>query len=168
VCHQVRCYHDAGCATVIVVVGGAYETVVVQALGSTPGVVVVRNPDPSRGMLSSLREGVQSGLEMGAKRVAFGPVDLPIADSVPIREVLRAGRDTGYVVATYEAQRGHPALLSKGVAEAVCAASASASARQLLSRFACLEVPVTDPGVCGNLNTPAELASWRDVQEGRI
>ena len=78
----------AGCDPVLVVVGGSHAQPVTLALERQGRARVVVNPDPSRGMLSSLQVGLKAALLVGATQVAFAPVDVPLSSSAPIAAVL--------------------------------------------------------------------------------
>jgi molybdenum cofactor cytidylyltransferase len=71
---------------------------------SGPRVLVVRNPDPSRGMLSSIREGVR---HVTSGRFFFIPADMPFPGPDIYRALARCGA-TGPVIPTCRGLRGHP------------------------------------------------------------
>ncbi len=155
----------AGCELIVVVVGAPHGASVRAAVetGSTLQAVVVTNPDPSRGMLSSLQIGLEAALSAGASRVMFTPVDLPISGPEPIDAVLEAHGDV--VLPTLEGRTGHPVVLSPRAARALIEAPTSRTPRDVLEPFARVTVEVSDPGVCGNVNTPADLERWRGAGE---
>ena len=158
--HLLGCYGAAGCRPVVLVVGGVHEAAIRAAVGSQDGVLVVTNPDPSRGMLSSLQVGLAAALAGGPpSAVVFGPVDAPLADAQPVEMVL-AG--TGAVVApTWAGVAGHPVALSPAAVRAVMAADPGTTPRTALVGFARVLIAVDDPGVVTNLNTAADLEAWR-------
>ncbi|MFT7621664.1 MAG: molybdenum cofactor cytidylyltransferase [Myxococcota bacterium] len=153
------CYRSAGCGWLVVVTAEPHYDLVEAEAGSIPSTLVVRNSDPSRGMLSSLQLGIRTALEAGAERVAFGPVDLPLSGPESVRAVLREPGD--WVVPVSGGRSGHPAVLSLAACVALVDATPLQSPRDVLAPFRQVEVPVLDPGVVGNLNTPADLERWR-------
>lgn len=165
--HLVHCYRSAGCHPVIVVVGGRWQEAIRAALASLPGVVVVTNPDPARGMLSSLQVGLAEARAADADAVCFGPVDTPI-DGPDAIAAVRSARPAGaeLVVAAWEGQPGHPARIGPAAIDALLSASPALMARDVLGRFDAIRIETSDPGVCENLNTPDEVAAWRARRGG--
>ena len=165
--HVVASYAAGGCQPVFVVLGGRHEAAI-RAEGSLGLATVLRNPDSTRGMISTLRIGLRAALRAGAAWVAFGPVDVPLRGSETVASVLDAAlagnRDV--YVASFGGSKGHPALISARAARAVLDAPAGATPRTALESFACETVEVADPGVCANLNTPEEVARWRQRMSG--
>ena len=97
----------------IVVVAGADAEGIGEALRGT-GARVVRNPDPSRGMASSLRVGV-GALPEGISRFVVALGDQPRLSAVEIERVLgglrREGKGAvlqGIAIASHRGKRGHP------------------------------------------------------------
>ena len=161
--HAVACYDGAGCRPIVVVVAEPFGHDVAAEVASLPSVVVVSNPDPARGMLSSLQLGVAAALAAGADAVCFSPVDVPLAGPETVQAVLAAELGGGDVaIAGYEGQPGHPVRVTAAAARALLAAPATSSARDVLGAFrsALLETP--DAGVVGNLNTPQDLERWHE------
>lgn len=147
-----------GCERVIVVVGGRWADAVSAAVGSNPRVSVVVNPDPTRGMLSSLQEGLRAAR---SDIVVFTPVDLPLGGSEPVAGLLEQTPAGAPVAApTFEGRAGHPVLLRKRAIDALLMADPTTTTRSVLSPFSRHEVPTGDPGVCGNMNTPRDAATW--------
>ena len=63
--------------------------------------------------------------------------------------------------AAYQGHSGHPVWVSKEVALALSTASLEVTARDVMQGYPTELVPVDDPGVCGNLNTPADAVRWQ-------
>lgn len=157
--HLCHCYIQAGCAAVYVVVGGEHGAALTAEVSSIDTALVITNPDPSRGMLSSLQVGLKAALASGCQRIAFSPVDVPLAGPGAVRTVLAQAGD--YVVAAFDGRPGHPALVGPTCVRALLSAAPTAAARDVLARFDRTTVDTRDPGVCGNINTPADAESWR-------
>jgi CTP:molybdopterin cytidylyltransferase MocA len=78
---RIACALAAGGAGPIVVVGGMLEDEFRATLAQTMphlGVRVVRNPDPSRGQLSSLWVGMDAVLTDESAGLLMTPVDVPM------------------------------------------------------------------------------------------
>lgn len=148
----VAVLRDAGCAEVIAVV--------------RPGVLVdgahvVANDDPDRGMRSSLALAVDRAERTGAQALAVLLVDLPGVRAAAVRAVLAAWVPGRIAVAVYDAQRGHPTVMSLPLwREALRLAGPDEGARTLLRTRPDLvdEVPVEgDPA---DLDRPEDLTRW--------
>ncbi len=154
-----------GCDAVYVVTAPANADPV-RAAPFPPGVAVVVNAAPARGMLSSLQRGLAAALSAGAERVVFTPVDVPLGGPEAIACVL--GVEAAVAVAAWRGRPGHPVALSAAAARTLLAADPSQrTARDVLAGLGPVLVPTTDPGVVGNLNTPADVARWRRTHRGR-
>ncbi len=109
--------------------GGVDETAVVvapdsarlRALLSGLPIRVVENPDPSRGMLSSVKAGLAALGDL-PDWVAVTPGDIPGISGGTVRRLMEAaGRaaTAGVVVPSSGDRRGHPILLASSVARDV-------------------------------------------------
>ncbi len=166
--HLVRIYYAVGCTPVIVVVGGRWADHIRAEATSLPGVLVLTNPDPARGMLSSLQVGLSAAQDAATKATLFGPVDLPLAGSETVAALLQArtpGADL--VVARWEGRSGHPVVVGPKASRALLDASPDVTARDVLQGFDAIWAETGDPGVCTNLNTPEDAAAWRERMEDR-
>lgn len=156
--------------------GGASPVVVVAALGDDElqewarafGAVVAINPDPERGMLSSIREGLAAlggaaGLAQRGEVVLVAPADLPALRPATVAEILwrRAAAGAPLAVPLYQGQRGHPLAIAPGLLPEIETLDLSIGLKQLLERHAAtvLEVPVDDPGAVRDVDTPEDYQS---------
>ncbi|MFC8096865.1 NTP transferase domain-containing protein [Streptomyces sp. NPDC057301] len=107
--HAVGVLRAAGCARVHVVLGAQAATVREQAeLGDC---VLVDNPDWADGMGSSLRAGLDSLADTGARAALVSLVDQPGIGPEAVARVLAAyGDEASLVSAAYDGVRGHPVL----------------------------------------------------------
>lgn len=163
----VRALRDGGCAPVLVVVGPPHDELTT-ALARAAGAAVARNPEPSRGMLSSLRVALAalSGDEtIGAAAVAL--VDQPHLGAGAVRAVVERARDTGALVvrpwlATPGGPRhGHPYVLARAAWAAVERAPDDGEGmRDVLRALAAAteRVEVEDAAILEDLDTPASLS----------
>ena len=109
-------------------------------------------------MLSSLQVGLNAALVGGASVVVFTPVDTPLAGSEAVTAILAATGD--WIVPVHDGHPGHPVAVSARASEALVQAYPTTGwARDVLAAFDRVEVPVSDPGVCKNINTPADVAA---------
>ena len=129
---------------VVVAEGDAAETVV--------------NPDPGRGMLSSVQCGIRA-LPPDVDALLLWPVDHPLVKTETVKQILAAHRDTEttVVVPVHAGRRGHPVLFANGAIAELLAADATVGARQVVHAHADrLELPVSDPGVVTDIDTPED------------
>lgn len=123
----------------------------------------VRNEDWERGRTGSLQAAWEAAGDTGALVV---PVDLPAVRLVTLDLLLGVH---GYAAAAPEVvvpvvdtsegrRRGHPVLLARSLRDAVLAAGPDDPLRSLIRSRETLEVPVDDPGILLDVNTPEDLA----------
>lgn len=129
------------------------------------GIESAVNPDPERGMLSSIREGV--GALGGAAELAqrgatllVSPADLPNLQVETVIEILRRMRESGAPIAepVFQGKRGHPLAIAPRLIPEIETLDLDVGLRQLRSRHEAelLEVPVEDAGVVQDVDTPEE------------
>lgn len=157
--------------------GGASPVVVVtapehsdlQAWARGAGALVAVNPDPERGMLSSIREGIEAlggaaGLARRGEVVLVAPADLPALRPATVAELLwrRATAGAALAVPTYQGRRGHPLAIAPALLPEIETLDLSIGLRELLDRHAAavLEVPVEDAGAVRDVDTPED---YRDL-----
>lgn len=152
------------------------------------GFTVAVNPDPERGMLSSIQEGL-AALGGAAELAAAGqvllvtPADLPGLRPSTVRAVLQAlgpGATTTAALAVpvvtlgapaaRRTKRGHPLAVAPGLLHEIAELDLDVGLCQLLDRHQdeILEVPVDDPGCAQDVDTPKDYrravgASGRNV-----
>lgn len=129
------------------------------------GAFIVANPDPGRGQFSSLQVGLQEVLNRGRDAAVITLVDRPPVHRSTV-EALRntleaAPQNIWGVVPEFSGQHGHPFIAGRELIEAFLRAPATANAREIEHRCqANIEyVPVNDPFVALNVNTPDEYAA---------
>jgi CTP:molybdopterin cytidylyltransferase MocA len=122
---------EAG-ADPIVVVAGAQAGEIASALEGASA-QVAQNPDPQRGMLSSLQVGVQA-LPAGIARFLVAPGDQPRLRSEDVTRVLdeQTRTATGIAIACYQGKRGHPVVFDGGYRDEVLALTDTQTLRDLI------------------------------------
>ncbi len=148
---------DGGCTPVICVVAED-EADRIKA-GNGDAVRVVVNPDPGRGMLSSLQAGLHVLGEVSG--VFVFPVDHPYVTPETMR-MLVAGveRQDGTVVKPeYMGRGGHPVYIPGVLVERIMSAATDRSLREIIanSGLPVVRIPVNDEGVVRNVNTATDL-----------
>jgi len=153
----LRTLADAGVGTVRVVVAPGNSPAGVECLR------LVVNPDPSRGMLSSVQCGIEA-LPPGVGAALLWPVDHPLAGAATVRALEAAWRTSGapVVVPVHAGKRGHPALFAAAVFPDLLKAPRDEGARAIVLAHADrVELPVDDPGVLADIDTPDDYARAR-------
>jgi len=136
---------------------------VVRADVEVPGATLVVNPDPDRGMASSLELAVDAAAQAGAAALLVTLVDMPGIDAASVLAVREAYLPERIAMAAFGDRAGHPVAMSlERWREALAMAGADEGARALLAaRQELIDlVPVTgDPS---DLDTPEQLSEWRE------
>ncbi len=150
---------EVGVAAPIVVVGPPHGDAVAAASRAL-GLVVIENPDPARGMASSIALGF-AALPEGALDAAWlWPVDHPdveIATLVRLRDALGAHE---VALPRWAGRGGHPPLITRGLWSRLAdCAGLPAGARSVLATADVIAVEVDDPGVVRDVDTPADLGA---------
>jgi len=152
VARAIRTLTEGGCGEVCVVVAPPHGATIEAVL---PGVPVVHNPEPDRGMLSSLQVGLGwavSRPELGG--VLFSLVDHPRLRASTVRCLIAAGTRRA-LRPVFAGRGGHPVLLDPGAVRDLLAAEPTASIRDVLGTLEDLEVD--DPGVVDDIDDLAGL-----------
>ena len=122
-----------------------------------PGVEVAWNDDPSRGMLSSVQAALRVLAEAPGRGALLWPVDVPLVAAATVQQLL-SGDLSQLTAPCYDGRGGHPLWLPAALYQEVLALPASASLRALRERHPLQRIPVEDPGVLRDLDTPADFA----------
>jgi len=150
-----RVARDGGCSPILAVVRPQDRQ---RAASVAPGLAMAVNPDPDRGMLSSLRTGLDALPPMAG--VLVFPVDHPHVAPATIRVLLAAfAADPGAVAKpSFEGRGGHPVVLPWALAESLPVADREGGLGEALraSGARVTLVAVDDPGILRNVNVPGE------------
>jgi molybdenum cofactor cytidylyltransferase len=141
------------CTQVVVVLGHSALRIRSGILNRTAQLVV--NPDPERGMLSSLQTGLRE-LQPGIDQFFFTPADFPAIDCSTIATLVRQASDDP-VVPQFEGRHGHPVLLPASlIPEFLELDSATASARDVIHKHAphTQYIEVKDRGILLDVDDP--------------
>jgi molybdenum cofactor cytidylyltransferase len=156
---MIRLFSEA-CDPVIVVLGHNAEQIR-SGIQRSSQVTFIVNPDPERGMLSSLQCGLEV-LPAIADTVMFTPVDHPGIQGATL-EKLAAGLREGnapLIIPTHQGSHGHPVCIARPLMAELLALPASAQARDVIHRHlpeACL-LEVDDSAVTTDIDDPTAYA----------
>ena len=155
----VRTCQEGGCEQIWVVIRPGVPELA--ALAASLPVHVVVNPDPERGMFSSVQCGMQTALGGTPKpsAVVIFPVDHPRVTPTTVTAVqaaLKAHTSRACVQPSHHGKPGHPIAIDRQAAQALLLAPPLSTLREVLRDLGIERhlLPVNDSGILANLNTP--------------
>jgi len=144
-----------GCDPVVVVVGSDHPEAATSARSA--GALVVENPDPGEGPITSVRRALQL-IPGDVDAFALLPVDHPTVLSGTVAALVQAFRsnDAPLVIPVFGGRRGHPVLLGRALFPALTDPALQGGARTVVhaNLGAAVLVDVDDPGVVADVDTP--------------
>lgn len=149
----VRQMEQAGASVVVVVGSGA-------GLGEQAGVREVVNPEPQRGMFSSIQIGMADALQSGAQIVLVHPADMPFVSTDTIRQVIDECARTGRAVCPRHGEkRGHPLAFPAAIARQLLAVDPSTPLNEAFTAIGLVrhELEVDDVGVLRDVDTITDI-----------
>lgn len=152
----LRSLLDAGVGRVVVVVAPGHGLDVPSL--HDPRVNTVVNPDPSRGMFSSVQVGLAAA---DGDPILILPADMPFVPADVIATLAdHARRSQTAVVPTHQGRRGHPVVIPVRLREVILVQPATSTLKLALSSAIGGppdEVTVDEPGVLRDVDVPADL-----------
>jgi molybdenum cofactor cytidylyltransferase len=147
-----------GLVDAVVVVGAPFGDDVA-AHARQLGLRVRVNPDPGRGMASSVALGFAAIASGPADAAWLWPVDHPAVREATLWQLIRALRPGDEVAQPrHGGAGGHPPLIRRALWPALAACGSQADgARGVLRAARLIAVDVDDPGVVRDVDTPADL-----------
>lgn len=157
--HTIRSLLDGGVSEVIVVVGSNDRAVLEGDVNAMKDARVrpVENPDPTRGMFSSIQEGVVTA---NGDTFLVLPGDMPYVKPETVRLVLDTWQlRHGIVSPRYNGKRGHPVALPIELRDEIRATPSAANLHDVIKKHTEVRVDldVDDPGVLRDVDVPADL-----------
>jgi len=162
VARLVRTFAAAGVGDIVIVTGGQHDAIVaaLEADQLPLDPTVVRNPDPSRGQLSSLWIGLTAASRPDLESILVTPVDIPMMRTSTVQRVIDAWRENHRPVVrpAVGARHGHPVLFDRMVFDELVGAPLDHGARVVVHAHAAevMDVPVDDEGCLVDVDTPAD------------
>jgi molybdenum cofactor cytidylyltransferase len=157
--HTIDALLDGGVAEVIVVVGKDARAELERDVNAMldPRVRAVENPDPSRGMFSSIQEGVA---QAQGDAILVMPGDMPFVSAETVRAVIAAYEKKPAIVSPrYRGKRGHPVALPGSLRDEIRAMRPSATLHDVIHAHMDMrvDVDVDDPGITHDVDRPDDL-----------
>lgn len=142
------------CSPVVVVLG--HESRRIRAgLARELDVICSVNPDPERGMLSSLQTGLMA-LPPDLDAVIFTPVDYPAIQPSTVQALAHAfaSNSAPVIRPLYASERGHPVCVSRALMTELLALPTTAQARDVVRAYRAQThyVQVNDPGILQDID----------------
>ncbi len=130
------------------------------------GASLVVNPDPARGQFSSLQVGLQEVMNRGRDTAMITPVDRPPVQLETIEKLETAfnqaiAKRKWAVIPEYQGKHGHPILIGREMLGEFLKAPETSNAREVERAHEgdIQYVPVDDPLIAFNIDTPEQYAS---------
>lgn len=159
--HTIDTLLEGGAAEVIVVVGREARAELERDVNAMldPRVRAVENPDPSRGMFSSIQEGVA---QAQGDAILVMPGDMPFVSPQTVRAVLEAyARKPAIVSPRYRGKRGHPVALPASLRDEIRAADPRTTLHDVIHAHTEMRVDldVDDRGIVRDVDRAEDLAN---------
>ena len=154
-------------ATDFVVVVAGKNAAALSPIAYAVGASVVINPDPGRGQFSSLRIGLGEVLNRGRDAALVTLVDRPAARAATVSAIREAFEtaplDIWAIVPEFGGVHGHPYAVGREMIEQFLQAPDESNARDVEHRVQehVQYLPVEDPLIAMNINTPEEYAALK-------
>lgn len=154
----------------IFVVTGHESEPVRGALESVPGITFVDNPHWERGQSTSLRAGIDAISEQAETSVMVLLGDQPLVRTDTLERLAEAhsARLPSATAPEYQGRRGNPVILSPCLLPEIRRLEGDTGARGILARLGdqLLMLPVDDPGVVMDIDTPDDYERASDTHAG--
>jgi CTP:molybdopterin cytidylyltransferase MocA len=166
----VDAFAAAGIVDVTVVTGAHHDAIAAAVAVGRPATPprLVRNPDPSRGQLSSLWVGMDAAIGPDIEALLVTLVDVPMIDAPTISAVIDAWRRTHAPIVrpAIGDRHGHPVLFDRALFDHLRQAPLDAGAKAVLRTFDAqiVNVPVAGEGSLIDVDTPADFTALQRRQ----
>ena len=180
----VRLYRSMEVETALVVSG--FHAEVVEAEAMALGLTAVHNPDPHKGMFSSVQAGVQALEQRRFEGYFFvQPVDVPLVRPLTIKALMdaavqeEADRAAALAVSgkagplpvlvpAFDGHEGHPPLIPTALVPHILAHKGQNGLRGALEGLPMRYVPVPDAMILEDMDTPDDYARLRVLARERL
>lgn len=154
-------------ATELVIVVAGANAPNLEPIADAGAAFLAVNPNPQQGQFSSLQVGLREVLNYGRDAAIVTLVDRPPAEVETIQQLRAAfvggNEQTWAVVPEYGGKHGHPFVIGREMIEVFLRAPVHSSAREIehANQAHILYLPVTDPLVVANVDTPEDFEKLR-------
>jgi CTP:molybdopterin cytidylyltransferase MocA len=151
----VEALAQGGCDPVLVVVAEGETALATEA--SVAGAVVLLNPDPGDGPITSLRIAL-AALDGSVAGVVYLPVDHPMVRADTVRHLIGEARSSAapLTIPLHHAKRGHPAIFGRALFTELSDPTLEGGAKTVVHHHLSEArlVDVDDEGVMIDIDTP--------------
>lgn len=148
-------------ASPVIVVLGHQSGEIRAGIQRTSEAIFAVNPDPERGMLSSLQCGLNV-LPDATEAVMFTPVDHPNLQAATLEKLaaLFETQRAPVIVPTYAGEHGHPVCIGRAVVQELLALPASSMASDVIHKYVSRTqyIEVDDSAVTTDVDDPKAYA----------
>ncbi len=162
----VATFHQAGVTKIAVVTG--YNAPLLERHLANNGLVFLRNEDyASTQMFDSAKIGL-GYMRDKCDRILFTPVDIPLFTAMTVTQLIES--DAALCCPVCEGRTGHPLLIASELVERILADSGEGGLQGAISRCgaAMLRIPVEDPGVLHDADTPADYKALLQLHNEQL
>jgi molybdenum cofactor cytidylyltransferase len=157
--HTIRSLLEGGVTEVIVVVSADARRELARDVGAMNDARVrpLENPDPSRGMFSSIQVGVAAAV---GDVLLVLPGDMPYVRPETVRALIAKYRERPAIVSPrYNGKRGHPVVIPLSLRDEIAATAPTANLHEVIKHHQDerVDLEVEDGGVNRDVDTPADL-----------
>jgi molybdenum cofactor cytidylyltransferase len=156
----IRLFSEAGIVPIVVL--GHHAEQIRKGIQRAADPTFVVNPDPARGMLSSLQCGLAAIPEQ-TEAAMFMPVDHPNLEADTLRKLIAKFEtdQPAVTVPTFQDKHGHPVLISRAPIEELLALPSTAQASDVIHRYCgqTIYMPVDDAAVTTDIDDPTAYAA---------
>jgi len=139
------------CENIIIVTGTNHQDIS-QAVSSVSNIKLIKNPNPTKGMFSSIKVGLSQSIN---NPVLFLPGDCPFTPPDLIERMLKENGDI--VAASYKGKIGHPILLSEKAVNEILEDEKCLNLKQVLKTKTVVAVNASSEVVLWDIDTHSDL-----------
>lgn len=162
--HTLRTYRKAEHVQDVILVVPPGATKTYEPL-RTARLHIVENPDPSRGMITSIRAGLDCSWAQ-ERNFLLTPGDVPFVPPETVDQIVTefVTRRCKVVIPTYKGLGGHPGLFSQELRDDFFLRGDTNGTREILFRHQqdTVRLHLHEPDICFDIDTPEHLAMAAD------
>jgi CTP:molybdopterin cytidylyltransferase MocA len=160
-------YRGFGVENILVVSG--FHAEAVEGRARALGLGVTRNPDPARGMFSSVCGGLRAA-SVDCTHIFIHPADIPLVRPLTLAAMLQAVADTAdaVLVPSCMGREGHPPLLPGIFKDRVAAYAGKDGLRGALTVLPVRAVETPDSFILEDMDNPRDYARLRELACRRL